>query len=304
MKIKRLLVLMLTVSVIAVCFSGCKLSFASKDPLDSTKFKVENGEIAISGYTDRTTINEYVIPAEYEIDGKTYPITKIADFGLCNAESLTKITIGKNVKEIESWSMTNNQRLTEFVVDPENEYFTAVDGVLFTKDMKTIVYYPPAKGVVFDKYGQVQLGKEKIKIGKNQDEVETYKDIPTYDIPDSVETIAPKAFYKCYFLNVTNFSNSLKSIGEKSFFQVYELLDFEMPESVEYIGKDAFAYDDKITEINIGSSINEICDYAFFNCTRLNDITINKKESDIKLGKKWQPTAKGKIRTECTVTFA
>ena len=304
MKAKRIIVLLFTLSIIVACFSGCKLSFTSTDPLDSTKFKVENDEIAISGYTDRTTISEYVIPAEYEIDGKTYPITKIADFGLCNAESLVKITIGKNVREIEPWSMTNNQKLVEFVVDPENEYFTAVDGVLFTKDMKTIVYYPPAKGVEFDKYGQVQLDKEKIKIGKDNAEVETYKDIPTYDIPDTVETIAPKAFYKCYYLNVTHFSSALKSIGEKSFFQVYEQLDFEMPASVEFIGKDAFAYDDKLTKVDISASIQEIEEYAFFNCTRLNEINVAKKEADIKLGKKWQPTEKGRIRKDCTVTFA
>ncbi len=304
MKIKRTITLLLAFSFIAACFSGCKLSFTSTNPLDSTKFKVENGEIAISGYTDRTTISEYVVPDEYEIDGKTYPVTKIADFGLCNAETLTKITIGKNVKEIGTWAMTNNQRLTEFIVDPANEYFTSVDGVLFSKDMKTIVYYPPAKGVKFDKYGQVLLDTEKIKIGKNQEEIEHYKDVPTYDIPDGVETIAPKAFYKCYFLNVTHFPNTLKTIGEKAFFQAYDQLDFEMPATIEYIGKDAFAYDDKITAVNIGENINEICEYAFFNCTRLNDIKINKKESEIKLGTKWQPTAKGKIRKECTVTFA
>ncbi|MBR2100872.1 MAG: leucine-rich repeat domain-containing protein [Eubacterium sp.] len=304
MKTKRIVVLMLAISVIVACFSGCKMSFASKDPLDSTKFKVENGEIAISGYTDRTTITEYVVPAEYEVDGKTYPVTKIADFGLCNAESLTKITIGKNIKEIGTWSMTNNQRLVEFVVDPENPYFTAVDGVLFSKDMKTIVYYPPAKGVNFDKYGQVQLEKEKIKIGKDQVEIETYKDIPTYNIPDSVETIAPKAFYKCYFLNVTHFPSALKTIGEKAFFQVYEQLDFDMPANSEFIGKDAFAYDDKLTKVDLGANIQEIEEYAFFNCTRLNEINVAKKESDIKLGKKWQPTEKGRIRKECTVTFA
>ena len=304
MKTKRIIVLLLAISVITACFTGCKMSFASTNPLDSTKFKVEDGKIAISGYTDRTTISEYVVPDEYEIDGQTYPVTKIADFGLCNAESLTKITIGKNVEEIEPWSMTNNQHLAEFIVDPANEYFTAVDGVLFTKDMKTIVYYPPAKGVTFDKYGQVQLDKEKIKIGKDQVEIETYKDIPTYEIPDSVETIAPKAFYKCYYLNVTHFPSSLKTIGEKAFFQTYEQLDFEMPATVEFIGKDAFAYVDKLTKVDIGENIQEIEEYAFFNCTRLNEINIAKKEADIKLGKKWQPTEKGKIRKECTVTFA
>ena len=80
-------------------------------------------------YTDSTVRTEVTVPDE--IDG--YPVTKIEDFGLFNAESLTKITIGKNVKEIGTWSMTNNQRLQEFVVDEENQYFTAVDGILFQR---------------------------------------------------------------------------------------------------------------------------------------------------------------------------
>ncbi|MBQ9532034.1 MAG: leucine-rich repeat domain-containing protein [Eubacterium sp.] len=296
MKIKRIIVLLLTISVIAACFSGCKLSFTSTDPLDNSKFKVENGEIAITGYTDRTTINEYTIPDEYEIDGKTYPITKIADFGICNAESLKRITIGKNVQEIESWSMTNNQKLTEFVVDEENQYFTAVDGVLFTKDMKTLLYYPPAKGVKFDKYGNVILETDK-KTG-------WYSNEPTYDIPEGVETIAAKAFYKCYFVNVTSAPSTIKRIEEKAFFRTSELENFVMPAAIEFIGKDAFAYDDKLDKIDIGSNIQQIGEYAFFNCTGMKEINVAKKESDIKLGKKWQPTEKGRIKKDCTVKFA
>ncbi|MBR1761902.1 MAG: leucine-rich repeat protein [Eubacterium sp.] len=295
MKTKRIIVLLLTVSVIAACFSGCKLSFTSTNPLDNSKFKVEDGKIAITGYTDRTTIKEYNIPDEYEIDGKTYPITKIADFGLCNAESLTKITIGKNVETIETWAMTNNQRLTEFVVDPENPYFTSVDGILFTKDMKTLIYYPPAKGIEFDKYGNVVLETDK-KTG-------WYSNEPSYVIPEGVETIRAKAFYKCYFVNVTA-PDSVKRIEEKAFFRTSELENFKMPASIEFIGKDAFAYDDKLSTIEIGENIKQIDEYAFFNCTGMTEIKISKKESDIKLGKKWQPTAKGRIRTDCTVTFA
>jgi hypothetical protein len=53
--------------------------------------------------------------------------------------------------------------------------------------MKTIVYYPPAKGVNSINTAR-SAWKRKIKIGKDQVEIETYKDIPTYNIPDSVET--------------------------------------------------------------------------------------------------------------------
>jgi hypothetical protein len=45
------------------------------------------------------------------------------------------------------WAFTNNSGLTEFRVDEENAQFSAVDGVLFSKDMKTLLYYPSKKGV-------------------------------------------------------------------------------------------------------------------------------------------------------------
>ena len=109
----------------ASAFSGCTRS--TDEDLD---YEIVNNEAVITGYTDSTVRTEVTVPDE--IDG--YPVTKIEDFGLFNAESLTKITIGKNVKEIGTWSMTNNQRLQEFVVDEENQYFTAVDGILFSKD--------------------------------------------------------------------------------------------------------------------------------------------------------------------------
>lgn len=37
--------------------------------------------------------------------------------------------------------------MREFEVDPENKWFTAVDGVLFSKDLKRLIAYPCAKGI-------------------------------------------------------------------------------------------------------------------------------------------------------------
>ena len=256
-------------------------------------YKAVEGGIEITGYTDKTTVTEIAVPDE--ISGQ--PVIRIADFGICNAESLTKITIGKNVKEIDGWALTNNQHLKEFIVDPANENFTAVDGVLFSKDMKTLYYYPCGKGVNFDKFGRALNGV-------------------TYDIPEGVETIRTKAFYKCGHTDIAFFPSTLKTIEEKAFFKCYYWEEFSkdnvvesglstltLPEGLEKIGKDAFAYDDLLKEVSIPSTVTEIGDFAFFNCRNIGTVTVYADENAITQGKNWQPSAKGKVREDCEIIY-
>ena len=272
----------LTALLLAViAFSSC----AKKQ--DGMNYKETEGGLAITGYTDKTTVTELTVPDE--IDG--VPVVRIEDFGICNAESLTKITIGKNVASLGGWAMTNNQHVTAYEVDPANEYFTSVDGVLFSKDRKTLYCYPCGRNINFDKYGRTE-------------------DTTTYEIPDGVETIATKAFYKCYYVDVTKIPDSVTRIEEKAFHRASAMTGLALPVNLEYIGKDAFAYtfsasDEKEKlDITIPASIREIGEYAFFNCDGINSITVLAKEEDVTLGAKWQPTSKGKIIEDCTVTFA
>ena len=277
---KKLLAFAALLLTLIVCASCAKKQ-------DGMNYKETEGGLAITGYTDKTTVKELVVPDE--IDG--VPVVRIEDFGICNAESLTKITIGKNVASLGGWAMTNNQHLTEFEVDPANEYFKTEDGVLFSKDGKTLYYYPCGRNITFDKYGRTE-------------------DTTEYRIPDGVETIATKAFYKCYYVDVTYIPDSVTRIEEKAFHRASALSGLTVPARLEYIGKDAFAYafgasDEKEPlELTIPATIREIGEYAFFNDDGIASITVLAKEEDVALGNKWQPTSKGKIIEDCVVTFA
>ncbi len=275
---KKIVAVILALAAVMCVFSSCSINLDLNAV--AIKYKEVDGGVAVSGYTDKTMNTELVIPDE--VDGK--PVVGVLDFGVCNAESLLKITIGKNVKEIGSWAFTNNQHVKEYVVSPANESFTAVDGVLFSKDKSELLVYPCGKDIEFDKYGQAQ-------------------NTTTYAIPDGVKIIGSKAFYKCYYVNITSFPDSVERIEEKAFHRTSELTNFKMPANLEYIGKDAFAYDDKLTELTIPSKIKEIGEYAFFNCTAMEKLTVDAKESELKLGVKWQPTGKGKILDTCEVSF-
>ena len=87
-----------------------------------------------------------------------------------------------------------NTNMIAFYVDPANEYFVAVDGVLFTKDMKTLLSYP---------------------VGKTNS---------TYTIPNGVETINDTAFYwSFYYLTSVNMPSSIKNIEKNAFCYCYSL---------------------------------------------------------------------------------
>lgn len=286
-KTTKLIALFLCVLTIMASFAGCS-STATEQKLE---YEVVDDHVVITKYTDSTERTEITVPDE--LDGK--PVTEIKDFSLFNAESLKTIYIGKNVETIGEWSMTNNQHLEQFVVDEENPYFCSVDGVLFTKDMKTIVYFPPAKNIEFNKYGDAQ-------------------NKTTYVIPEGVEIIRSKAFYKCYYVEDITIPSTVKRIEEKAFHRTAALYQITLPEGLEYIGKDAFAYcfsenyenatnPNNKTEIVIPSTVKEIGEYAFFNCEKVSKVTMLPKENEIKLGKIWSPSTKGKENKDCQIIW-
>ncbi len=261
--------------LICICllFSGCgAVSTFLGIESDEIEYTIENGEATVTSVPNKVTITKIVIPDEYE----GAPVTKIADFAVVNLEYVTEIHIGKNVKEIGPWAFENNQHVTAFTVDENNESFCDVDGVLFTKDMKTLLFYPLAKDL---KDAKDDNGND-IKVSE-------------YTIPDGVETIRTKAFYKCYNLTNVAIPDSVKNIEEKAFFRCGSLKEITLSKNVEVIQKDAFAFCSSLNEINIPATIKQIDTYAFYNCTSLLTINVDAKESDITLGDKWYPTQNG-----------
>ncbi len=255
-KIFSIVALLLCVCMI---FSGCdSVTSLLSGENDTIDYEIENGEATVITVPNKSTMTVVEIPDE--IDG--VPVTKIADYSAFNLEYVTEIIIGKNVREIGSWSMTNNHQLQKFTVSEENEYFCSVDGVLYTKDMKTIVYCP-----------NTMDGE--------------------YNVADGVELIRSKAFYKCNKLTKIILPETVKDIEEKAFFRCETVTELSLPNSLQNIGKDAFAYCYGLTSITIPASIKTIDEYAFYNCTNLLKVNVDAKESDIELGNKWFPTNNG-----------
>ena len=198
---KKLISFVAVILCVCMLFSGCESVTSILGGADeSIKYKIENGEATVVSVPNKSTVKKIVIPDEYE----GVPVTKIADFSATNLEYVTDFSIGKNVKEIGVWALENNQHITAYDVDDNNEHFCDVDGVIYSKDMKTLLFYPIAKDLVDEK----------------NDEGKTIK-VSQYTIPDGVETIRTKAFYKCYSLTKIQIPASVKRIEEKAFFRLF-----------------------------------------------------------------------------------
>lgn len=269
---KRLLTVLMLVAVLCFCLTSCgsgDLQFLSGNT-DIT-VEIEDGQAVVTAVPNKSIVTEIVIPDEYE----GLPVVRIADFAAVNLEYVTKVTIGKNVSDISDWAFGNSKKITEFAVDDDNPYLCDIDGVIFTKDMKTLLFYPPAGGVETQK-------------DKDGNEVKFI----TYTVPEGVETIRSKAFYKCYELTGITLPSTLKAIEEKAFFRC-SLKSLTLPEGLEFIGKDAFSFNSAIPELTIPASVKQIDEYAFFSCTAMLEVNMQGTESDMTLGKKWYPTRNG-----------
>ena len=278
---KKIISAIISVVLLCVCLCSCDIPDVTGGNL-KIKYKAEGDGWIVTAVPDNATVPEIEIPDEYE--GK--PVTGIADFAAVNLEYVTKITIGKNVSEIGLWALENNKKLTAIVVDEANEYFCDADGVLYSKDMKTLLFYPMARDV---------------KDMKDADG-NTVKGI-SYKIPKGVEVIRTKAFYKCSDIRELTLPSTLKTIEEKAFFRC-SIGEIVLPEKLEYIGKDAFSYCTGLKKLESPASVREIGEYAFYNCTSLIDISVGSAENDLILGEKWYPTNNGLNIGELVITWA
>ena len=166
-------------------------------------------------------------------------VTTIGDGAFNDCSSLTTITIPESVTTIGGSVFAGCSRLTEIKVENNNTSFSSQNGVLFNKNMTTIVCFPNGKS-------------------------ET-----TYTIPNSVTCIYDGAFQKSNGLTSVSIPNSVTTIGDYAFQNCSNLTSITIPNSVTSIGSNAFEVCRGLTSVTIPNSVITIGDAAFSYCNNL-----------------------------------
>lgn len=134
-----------------------------------------------------------------------YNLCTIGNNAFSNLTELKELHIPASVKEIK-WSFYNCTRLKNIIVAIDNEYFKSIDGILFSKDSKTLIAYPNAHG------------KE-------------------YNVPEGVEIIEHFAFKTCTGIETIFLPNSLYEIGSNAFYRCDNLKKVFLPDNIRIIGE-------------------------------------------------------------------
>ncbi len=193
-------------------------------------------------------------------------VTTIGNGAFSGCYSLLSIEIPDRVKTIGEGPFSVCYSLTSINVAEENEYYCDIDGVVYTKDKKTIICYPGGLNGSYRIPDSVEI------IG-----IQAFAQcdsLTSIEIPDSVETIGEGAFFGCDSLTSIGIPDSVTTIGERAFSICYSLTSVEIGDSVTTIGNGAFEGCDSLTSIEIPDSVRTIGNTAFYGCRSLTSVEI------------------------------
>lgn len=149
---------------------------------------------------------EWIIPDE--IDGKT--ISGLSSGFTLSQTSVKKIYIPKGITAIETGALFNFKNLEEIEVDNANpQYHSDNKGVLYSKSLDDLIYYPRAK-------------KE-----------------TSYNVNSNTKLISDNAFNAVKYLSSIDIGN-VEYIGEKAFYKSTNILEINGGSDLKWVDLDAF----------------------------------------------------------------
>lgn len=181
-------------------------------------------------------------------------VTTMAKSSLLAAYKLTEVTLPKHLKKynpttktgMEPGSIGSCSKLTKYIVPADNTDFEAVDGVVYSKPKKDVLYLYPA--------------------GKSGD---------TYNILPETKVIEALAFWSAQKLTSMTFPQGLDSIKDEAFRQLPKLekVIFTEPSDIKHLGKAVFRACSKLKEVTLPSQVTSL-DMPFADCANLETINV------------------------------
>ena len=181
-----------------------------------------------------TRIRRYAVGQMYDlasIDLGSVEILDQSSIFICAA--LKDVAIPATVTNIGAQAFYSCTQITNLEVAAENPAYKSVDGMVLTKDGKTLVLSSFAKG--------------------------------SLTIPEGVETLAAYSVAQCNKITELTIPDGVKEIGRSALYGCSMLVDVKIPGSVTNIGNEAFNVCSSLKRIVLPNGLKSIGTYAIFN---------------------------------------
>lgn len=247
--------------------------------IDGVLFDKRDGRLI--RYPYRLDATEYSIPQGVRsIDSKAFfgcanllridipdSVEKIGSFAFENNFELSSITIPDSVVSIGDNPFLSCTSLTEIVVSADQPALAVIDGILYSKADKRLVYYP--SGLQKEFYtipeGIITVGAHAFNGNPTLCEV---------DIPDSVKEIGDNAFRNCFSLTGTELPDGLTRIGECAFTGCHELFSIVIPGGIKTIDDHAFQACIGLRRVTLNEGVEKVGEWTFADCNILEEISL------------------------------
>jgi hypothetical protein len=242
---------------------------------------IDGRTVTITRYN--SNVAELNIPSRIE----ELPVTSIRDGAFSDLRSLISVTIPSSITSIGERALAGS--LTSITVDSRNPAYASVDGVLFDKNIRTLIRYPQGKnqssyiipssvtsigGFAFSSSSLTSLTIPSSVTSIGEYAFAWCSRLTNVTIPSSVISIRNRVFNGCSSLTSVTIPSSVRSIGDDAFGLCESLTNITIPSSVRSIGRAAFMYCRSLTSVTIPSSVTSIGGSAFQDCRSLISVTI------------------------------
>jgi len=227
-------------SVLSSAFTGCSALTEIKAD-NNQHYVAENGVLYNKAKTEIVCYplakgGEYVIPdtvtsVGYNTFGNSMVekitigkgITSLGYFAFDSCPNLTTVIFSEKIMDISVYAFDECGKLAEFIMDENNPWFKTQDGVLYNKNMTTLVLYPLAKPGAFT-------------------------------IPDSVNDLLYSPFSGRTKITSCTLGHGIRTLPQASFFWCPELTEVILNEELEEYEQMAIGACDKLTKIEISAN--------------------------------------------------
>lgn len=234
-KILLLLLAILPFTILGLSFDAGKFYFIVLSEEEAT--------VTLWGVHPQRT-DTLLIPETVSYKDKTYTVTEIGCPEVLNddphypagALGVKVVVLPASIQKTEPfWG----QCLEEIIVDENNQWLSSHDGVLYSKDCKTLYLCPR-----LNRFTAFQPG---------------------------VERIGREAFGGCLYITSSELPNTVYMIGEYAF-SCSKLCNITLPEGLETIPVGCFSQCEQLTTVSLPKSLKYIEGFAFYTDKKIETI--------------------------------
>lgn len=211
------------------------------------KFSDKITKIGDSAFRKCTTMTSVTIPSS---------VTYIYGQAYSGCTSLTSIDIPKNVEHIYYDAFKQCSSLTSINVAEDNTHYCDIDGVVFSKDKKTLIMYPCNK-----------QGSDNYVIPNFVTEINSQafwycETLKSLTIPEGITRLPSSLCEGCSNLESVSIPNSVTDFSSYVFYKCTSLVSVTIPEDVTWLSEGAFSDCTGLTSITCYPLVPPSCSNA------------------------------------------